>query len=109
VTNLLTLPAHGEDGSLHVIVETPRGASIKFKYEPTLAVFTVWRALPIGLTYPFDWGFIPRTLASDGDPLDALAIHDASRTRACCCPAGPSEWWSLSRMPQRAGASATIG
>ena len=77
MSNLLALPCYDEDGALNVVVEAPRGASIKLKYEPSLEAFTVSRGLPIGLTYPFDWGFIPGTLAEDGDPLDALVLSDA--------------------------------
>jgi inorganic pyrophosphatase len=74
---LTDLPALGPNGELQVVVESPRGAAIKLKYEPRLAVFSVARALPLGLTYPFDWGFVPGTLGEDGDPLDALVVHDA--------------------------------
>ncbi len=76
--NLIKLPPFTPDGAIQMVVETPRGAGVKLKYEPTLEVFTVSRALMLGVTYPFDWGFVPGTSGDDGDPLDALAVHDCA-------------------------------
>ena len=78
MTLLDRLQPIGEGGEIRMIVETPRGSNIKLKYEPSLGLFTVSRALPLGLNYPFDWGFVPGTQSQDGDPLDALALHDAA-------------------------------
>ena len=66
------------DDDFNMVVETPRGSTVKLRYEPKTKVFTVSRALTLGLSYPFDWGFIPDTSAEDGDPVDALAIHDSA-------------------------------
>ena len=74
--DLTKLPAFNEDGELHVVVESPRGSGVKLKYEPDLGSFEYGKALPIGLTYPYDWGFVPGTRAEDGDPLDALVLTD---------------------------------
>jgi len=71
------LPA-SKDGLLHVIVESPAGATAKLKWEPDLQVFTLSRPLPAGLVYPHDWGFVPGTRAADGDPLDALVLSEGT-------------------------------
>jgi inorganic pyrophosphatase len=76
--NLTKLKTFTDDNHLHMVVETPRGSSLKFRYDADVEVFKVSRALALGITYPFDWGFIPGTKGDDGDPVDALAIHDAS-------------------------------
>jgi inorganic pyrophosphatase len=76
--DLRRLPARAADGAIHVVVESPRGATVKLKYEPTLGVMTVARALPLGLAYPYDWGFVPGTEAADGDPVDAMIVWDAA-------------------------------
>jgi inorganic pyrophosphatase len=57
---------------------TPRGSRAKLEFDPKLGVFTLAKPLLAGLTYPYDWGFIPSTEAEDGDPLDVLIIHDAA-------------------------------
>src|SRR4051794_680871 len=63
------IPARTE-GGFHVVVETPRGAPYKLKLDPELAVLTLKRPLPLGFTWPYDFGFVPSTKAPDGDPVD---------------------------------------
>jgi len=76
--NLLTIPAFGGPGVFHVVVESPRGSGVKLKYDPRWNAMSVSRPLVLGVTYPFDWGFVPSTLGPDGDPLDALVLWDVA-------------------------------
>jgi inorganic pyrophosphatase len=69
--DLVSLPARTKEGVL-VVVETPAGARVKLKLDPELGHISISRPLPLGLHYPFDWGFVPSTRAADGDPLDAM-------------------------------------
>lgn len=76
--NFLKLPTFTDDGDLHVVIETPRGSRAKLDYDPKLKAFTLSKSLLVGLSYPYDWGFIPATRADDGDPLDVMVIHEAA-------------------------------
>src|ERR1700726_5134193 len=77
--NLVKLPTWADKEHVHAVVETPRGSRCKLEFDPKLIkVFTLSKPLIAGLTYPYDWGFIPSTKAEDGDPLDVLIIHDAA-------------------------------
>jgi len=75
MSDLSKLPAR-KDGATLVVVESPRGSLVKLKYAPDLGAFTLSRPLSLGLTYPFDWGFVPSTHGPDGDPVDALVVWD---------------------------------
>jgi inorganic pyrophosphatase len=76
--NLSKLPTWSEDGSMRVVIETPRASRAKLKYDPKFQIFILSKSLFLGLTYPYDWGFIPSTCGEDGDPLDVMVIHDAA-------------------------------
>jgi len=60
MTDYQKLPTWAEKGRLHAVVETPRGSHVKLEFDPKLKVFTLAKPLLAGLTYPYDWAFIPR-------------------------------------------------
>ena len=78
MTNFLKLPTWADKSCVYAVVETPRGSRAKLEFDAKLRVFTLSKPLLVGLTYPYDWGFIPSTQAEDGDPADVLIIHDAA-------------------------------
>jgi inorganic pyrophosphatase len=72
-----------KSGELLVVVDTPRGSAVKFKYDEELRVFTIARFLPSGLVFPFDFGFVPGTRAGDGDDLDVVLLMEGSSFPGC--------------------------
>jgi len=60
------------DDAVDVIVEIHAGVRNKYEYDHERHVIRLDRRLFTATRYPADYGFVPDTLALDGDPLDAL-------------------------------------
>lgn len=72
----LLKPVDKHDGILQVIIETPKGSRNKFAFDAKQKVFSLKKVLPAGMAFPHDFGFLPQTLAPDGDPIDVLLLMD---------------------------------
>lgn len=72
-----------KDTIVHAIIETPKGSRNKYAYNPDTRIFELKKILPVGAVFPFNFGFIPRTRAGDGDPLDIIVIMDESSFTGC--------------------------
>ena len=61
---------------VRVFIEIEKGSNIKFEYDYQKNSLVIDRLLPYPYFYPYAYGFIPNTLAMDGDDLDILIITD---------------------------------
>lgn len=74
---LIDLPVQdAETGDITVIVETAKGSRNKYKYDPACRALRLSAVLGEGLSFPYDFGFVPSTSGDDGDPLDVLLFLD---------------------------------
>ena len=78
-----SLPAFHRGGRINAVIETPRGSRNKFTFEPDSGTFRLGKQLPAGAVFPFDFGFVPSTLAEDGDPLDVLMLLETPTFPGC--------------------------
>ena len=60
--------------SFDVLIEIPKGSRNKYEYDFKLKKIRYDRMIFSSMHYPADYGFIPETLALDGDPLDVLVL-----------------------------------
>ena len=74
------------DDTFQVIIETPKASRNKYGYDPEQGIFTLTKVLPEGMVFPYDFGFLPRTLAADGDPIDVLLLMDVPAFPGCLVP-----------------------
>lgn len=60
--------------TIQAFIEIPRGSRNKYEYDEKTGIFHLDRVLYSSVHYPTDYGFIPDTLAEDGDHLDVLVL-----------------------------------
>ena len=65
-----------EEGLVNVFVEIPKDSDIKYELDKDSGLIFVDRFLYTAMSYPFNYGFVPNTLADDGDPLDILVLSE---------------------------------
>ena len=68
---------------VEVIVEIPKGSRNKYEIDHDSGELWLDRHLFTATTYPADYGFVPDTLAEDGDPLDVLVLLDEPTVPGC--------------------------
>ncbi len=72
-----------ESKEVNAVIETPKGSRNKYVYDSETGGYKLKKALPAGMVFPFDFGFIPATMAEDGDPMDILVLTDAPTFSGC--------------------------
>lgn len=77
--DLSKIPA-GKDlpHDINVVIEIPQGSQVKYEVDKESGAVFVDRFLFTPMAYPTAYGFIPNTLAADGDPVDALVLTPAN-------------------------------
>lgn len=68
---------------LPVVIETPKGSSEKYDFDPASRFFVLSKILPAGMVFPYDFGFILGTKGADGDPLDVMVISEFKSFPGC--------------------------
>jgi inorganic pyrophosphatase len=72
-----------ESEEFDVVIEIPRGSRNKYEYDHERHVIRLDRRLFSATVYPADYGFVPDTLAEDGDPLDVLVLLEDPTFPGC--------------------------
>jgi inorganic pyrophosphatase len=74
---------------VEIVVEVPQGSRNKYEMDHATGHIRLDRMLFTSTRYPLDYGFIPDTLAEDGDPLDAMVMLGEATFPGCTVTARP--------------------
>jgi inorganic pyrophosphatase len=88
--NLYHLPPGPEPPRVvNAVIEIQQGGSNKYEYDPEWGLFRLNRVLYSAVHYPMGYGFVPGTLADDGDPIDILVMTDSPTFPGCLIESRP--------------------
>lgn len=87
--DLSKIPAQPKSGIINVLIEIPGGSKNKYEFDKDMNAFILDRVLFSSVKYPYDYGFVPNTLADDGDPLDGMVMIDEPTFPGCVIAARP--------------------
>ena len=79
------------ENKFEALIEIPKGSKAKYELDKETGLLRLDRVLYTSTVYPANYGFIPRTLADDGDPLDVLVLCNepiSPMTLVTCMPIG---------------------
>lgn len=78
-----TIAPFDEDRVLQVVIETPKNSRNKYAFDHERHVIVLKKVLPVGMVFPYDFGFVPSTQAEDGDQIDVLVLMDEPTFPGC--------------------------
>lgn len=84
-------PSRIKTDDFEALIEIPKGCKEKYELDKETGMLRLDRVLYTSTVYPANYGFLPRTLADDGDPLDVLVLGNAPiypMTLVRCYPIG---------------------
>ena len=87
--DLSRIPAQPKPGLINVLIEIAGGSKNKYEFDKDINAFALDRVLFSSVQYPYDYGFVPNTLADDGDPLDGMVLMDEPTFPGCVITARP--------------------
>lgn len=87
--DLSRIPAQPKPGIINVLIEIVGGSKNKYEFDKDMNAFILDRVLFSSVKYPYDYGFVPNTLADDGDPLDGMVMMDEPTFPGCVIAARP--------------------
>lgn len=87
--DLSRVPPSPCSGLVNLLVTSPAGSRHRYEFTPELGLFVLAGVLDASIVHPFDYGFIPNTIGSDGKPLAAMVVTTEPTFSGCLIESRP--------------------